>query len=70
MKILFCGGGTAGHVYPNLAIAETFERNEPNLEMAYVTTYSGIENELVKFKKYPINVIGIKKLLSFSNFNI
>ena len=68
MRILFCGGGTAGHVYPNLAIAETFERNESNLHLAYVTTKNGIENEIIDFKKYTIDVMGFKKLLSLKNF--
>lgn len=67
MRILFCGGGTAGHVYPNIAIAETFLRNEHNTRMAYVTTENGIENELVNFKKYRINVIGLKRALSIKN---
>ena len=67
MRILFCGGGTAGHVYPNLAIAETFLRNEPNVRFAYVTTTNGIENELVSFKKYPINVVGLKRVISVKN---
>ena len=67
MRILFCGGGTAGHVYPNIAIAETFIRNNPNTRLAYVVTENGIENELVSFKKYPINVIGLKRALSIKN---
>ena len=67
MRILFCGGGTAGHVYPNIAIAETFLRNNPNTRLAYVTTENGIENELVDFKKYKINVIGLKRSLSPKN---
>ncbi len=70
MRILFCGGGTAGHVYPNLAIAQIFERNESNLHLAYVTTKNGIENEIIPFKKYEIDVMGIKKLFSFKNFKV
>lgn len=67
MRILFCGGGTAGHVYPNIAIAETFLRNEPNTRMAYVTTMNGIENDLVNMKKYQIDVIGLQKAISLKN---
>ena len=67
MRILFCGGGTAGHVYPNIAIAETFLRNEPNTRLAYVTTVNGIENELITFKKYQIDVIGLKRAVSLKN---
>ncbi|MBR2025145.1 MAG: undecaprenyldiphospho-muramoylpentapeptide beta-N-acetylglucosaminyltransferase [Clostridia bacterium] len=70
MRILFCGGGTAGHVYPNLAIAQTFERNEKDLHLAYVTTQNGIENELIPFKKYMIKVMGVQKIFSFKNFKV
>lgn len=70
MRILFCGGGTAGHVYPNLAIAQIFERNESNLHLAYVTTKNGIENEIIHFRKYEIDVIGIKKIFSFKNIKV
>ncbi len=68
MRILFCGGGTAGHVYPNIAIAEAFKKNNSNVELAYVATLNGIENELVPFKKYQINAVGLKRKITIENF--
>lgn len=68
MRVLFCGGGTAGHVNPSIAIYETILKNKPNSKFAYVATLNGIENTLVKFKKYHINVRGLKRSLSLSNF--
>ena len=70
MRVLFCGGGTAGHVNPALAVAQTVMRNSSENRVAYVTTLKGIENELVEFKKYPIDVSGLKKGLSFKNISI
>lgn len=67
MRALFCGGGTAGHVNPAIAIAQTILKNSPSSEIAYVVTKNGIENKLVPYKKYEINVKGIKRSLSFSN---
>lgn len=67
MRVLLCGGGTAGHVNPALAIAQTIISNSPSSEIAYVVTKGGIENKLVPFKKYEINVRGLKRSLSFSN---
>lgn len=61
MRVLLCGGGTAGHVNPALAIAETIERNDPGSVFAYVVNENGIENRLVPYKKYVINVRGLKK---------
>ena len=67
MRVLFCGGGTAGHVNPAIAVAQTIMRNSSDSRIAYVTTLSGIENRLVDFKKYPIDVIGFKRGISLKN---
>lgn len=68
MRVLFCGGGTAGHVNPALAVAQTILRNSSESKVAYVTTLNGIENRLVDFKKYTIDVIGFKRGISLKNF--
>ena len=67
MRVLLCGGGTAGHVNPALAIAQTIQKNSPSSEFAYVVTKNGIENKLVPYKKYEINIRGIKRAISISN---
>ena len=61
MRVLLCGGGSAGHVNPALAIGETVLRNSPESKIAYVATVSGIENDLVSYKKYHIEISGLKK---------
>jgi UDP-N-acetylglucosamine--N-acetylmuramyl-(pentapeptide) pyrophosphoryl-undecaprenol N-acetylglucosamine transferase len=43
MKILFCGGGTAGHVTPNIALIDQMHRHH---ELYYVGT-SGMEKDLI-----------------------
>ena len=35
MKIIFAGGGTAGHVNPALAIANYMKKNTPGIEIAF-----------------------------------
>ncbi|MBQ8739160.1 MAG: undecaprenyldiphospho-muramoylpentapeptide beta-N-acetylglucosaminyltransferase [Clostridia bacterium] len=67
MRVLMCGGGTAGHVNPALAIAQTILKNSPSSEIAYVVTENGIENKLVPFKKYKIKIVGLKRSFSLSN---
>ena len=67
MRVLLCGGGSAGHVNPALAIAQTIVKNAPESKIAYVATVSGIENELVEYKKYHIDVSGLKRKISLSN---
>ncbi|HAQ61402.1 TPA: hypothetical protein DCR49_05300, partial [Candidatus Delongbacteria bacterium] len=38
MKYILTGGGTGGHVYPALAIAEHIKKNEPDAEFLYIGT--------------------------------
>jgi UDP-N-acetylglucosamine--N-acetylmuramyl-(pentapeptide) pyrophosphoryl-undecaprenol N-acetylglucosamine transferase len=46
-KILFAGGGTAGHVEPALAVATWLQTNRPELQITFVGTKNGLENQLV-----------------------
>lgn len=45
-KIVFTGGGTAGHVTPNLALLDYFDRNE--WEIHYIGSKDGIEKQLLE----------------------
>ena len=44
-KIVLTGGGTAGHVTPNLALLPSLK--EAGFEIAYIGSYTGIERQLV-----------------------
>lgn len=46
-KILFAGGGTAGHVEPALAVASWLRARKPDWSYTFAGTKSGLENELV-----------------------
>lgn len=70
MRVLMTGGGTGGHVYPALAIADTIKRNAPDSVIEYVGTSKGIENKLVPkagYKLHHVEIRGIKRSLSPSN---
>jgi len=47
MKIVFAGGGTAGHIEPALAVARLWRENHPDDELQFIGTTSGLENQLV-----------------------
>ncbi|MBQ7760823.1 MAG: undecaprenyldiphospho-muramoylpentapeptide beta-N-acetylglucosaminyltransferase [Clostridia bacterium] len=68
MRILLCGGGTAGHINPALAIADIFKANIPNVVISYVVTKNGMENRLVDYPKYVIDIESIRKNISLKNF--
>jgi len=46
VKIALAGGGTGGHIYPNLAVAEEVRRIAPNAEFLYLGT-SRLERTVV-----------------------
>ena len=46
MKVLFAGGGTAGHINPALAIAGYIREKEPNAKLLYIGNKGGMEERL------------------------
>lgn len=43
MKIILSGGGTGGHIYPALTIADTIKKLKPEAEIRFVGTQHGLE---------------------------
>ena len=60
-KILFTGGGSAGHVIPNIALMEEL-LSEGKIEVCYMGT-SGIEKRLVNEWEVPFYEISCPKLI-------
>ena len=64
MRVLLTGGGTAGHINPALAIAETVRKNDPGAVIAFVGVNSGKEVDLVPREGYPlyfVNAMGFQR---------
>jgi UDP-N-acetylglucosamine--N-acetylmuramyl-(pentapeptide) pyrophosphoryl-undecaprenol N-acetylglucosamine transferase len=55
MRVLLTGGGTAGHINPALAIAETILRNSPGSTVEFVGVAGGKEDELVPRAGYKLH---------------
>ncbi len=47
MGIIICGGGTAGHIYPAVAIIENIRQNYPDYRLLFVGTKRGMENKFI-----------------------
>ena len=69
-KIIFTGGGSAGHVTLNLALIPIFL--DKGWEVCYIGSYAGIERELLekfpKVKYYPIQTGKLRRYFSWQNF--
>lgn len=46
-KIIICGGGTAGHIYPAIAIIEQISEQYKNIDICYIGTEKGMEARLI-----------------------
>ncbi len=67
MRIIFAGGGTAGHINPALAIAGYIKSKEPDADILFVGNEGGMEQRLVKiagFNIASIKINGFKRSLS------
>lgn len=63
LRIVFAGGGTGGHLFPAIAIAEEFQRRNSNSRILFVSSGRPIEEAVLSktgFAKTLIRVEGIK----------
>jgi UDP-N-acetylglucosamine--N-acetylmuramyl-(pentapeptide) pyrophosphoryl-undecaprenol N-acetylglucosamine transferase len=60
MRIVIAGGGTGGHLFPGIAIAEEFRMRYPDSEVTFIGTEHGIEATIVPMAGYPIRYIDAK----------
>ena len=68
-RIILTGGGTAGHVTPNIALLPRLK--ELNYDIHYIGSYNGIEKELIEQFGIPYHGISTGKLrryFSLQNF--
>lgn len=66
MVILFAGGGTGGHLYPALSLADELKGRDPGLEIAFMGTPNRMEATLVPrsgYGFYPVEVVGMPRRL-------
>jgi UDP-N-acetylglucosamine--N-acetylmuramyl-(pentapeptide) pyrophosphoryl-undecaprenol N-acetylglucosamine transferase len=61
-KILIAAGGTGGHIYPALAIAAALKRESPSVDVEFVGTPGGLENQLVPREGYGLHHVAIGRL--------
>lgn len=68
MKVLFAGGGTGGHVFPAIAVAEELLNRDGRTQVMFVGSDRGIEARLLPERGYPFEsmVAGALKGLSLS----
>jgi UDP-N-acetylglucosamine--N-acetylmuramyl-(pentapeptide) pyrophosphoryl-undecaprenol N-acetylglucosamine transferase len=61
-RILITGGGTGGHLFPGLAIAEALRRRHPDADIRFAGGTYGLENTVVPAHGYPLYRIAVRGL--------
>ena len=70
MRVIISAGGTGGHIYPALAIANKIKEKDKSAEILYIGTKNRMEKDIVPsygFKFIGISVEGLKRSLSLRN---
>ena len=60
MKVLIAAGGTGGHVYPALAVAQELKRKDPNIQVIFVGTKTGFEAKIIPEHDFPLEFIDVE----------
>ncbi len=75
--VLFAGGGTGGHLFPGIALAEEFKLREPKIKIVFAGTRRGLEARVLPELGYPlvflrvqglVGIKGVKRLKALVNF--
>lgn len=70
LKFILSGGGTGGHIYPAIAIANELKLRFPDSEILFVGANNKMEMQKVPQSGYPIKglwIAGIQRKLTFDN---
>ena len=66
MKVIIAGGGTGGHVFPAISIAEEILRRDAANEVLFVGTEQGIEKRILPERGYRVEFINSRGIVGKS----
>ncbi|MFA6548629.1 MAG: undecaprenyldiphospho-muramoylpentapeptide beta-N-acetylglucosaminyltransferase [Candidatus Margulisiibacteriota bacterium] len=63
MRIAIAAGGTGGHIYPGIAVAQEIKSKDPSAVILFVGSREGLEKDLVPHAGFNIKLIWARALL-------
>lgn len=60
--VVLAGGGTGGHVFPLVAVAEALRKLEPSVEAVFVGTAAGLEARIVTALGYRLELMKVRPI--------
>ena len=73
MRLLLCGGGTAGHINPAIAVADELLEAHKDAQILFVGREGGKENQLIEkagFNLRTVNIQGLKRRITLKNLTV
>ncbi len=68
MRVIIAGGGTGGHLFPGIAVAEEFKQRSKEIEVVFMGTENGLEARIIPREGYPIKLLKTEGVLGKSLF--
>ena len=59
MNVIFTCGGTGGHIYPAIAVANLLRQRKPDAQILFIGAEDGMENKLVPREGYRLETLKI-----------
>src|SRR5262245_56341792 len=62
LSVIIAGGGTGGHIYPGVAIAQEFKRRDADTQILFVGTARGLETKIIPREGFNLELIDVAAL--------
>src|SRR5512146_499454 len=72
-KVIISGGGTGGHIFPAISIANALRKLDPDIDILFVGAEGRMEMEKIPAAGYRIiglPVAGLYRSITFKNFGV
>jgi UDP-N-acetylglucosamine--N-acetylmuramyl-(pentapeptide) pyrophosphoryl-undecaprenol N-acetylglucosamine transferase len=56
-SVVIAAGGTGGHIYPGLAVADAFRRARPDARISFIGTSRGLEQQIIGGAGWPLHMV-------------
>lgn len=70
MKAVIVGGGTGGHIYPGIAIAEELQKKSIENRILFIGSEDGLEKEVVSRERFSLKLIKSGKIMRRFSFRL
>lgn len=62
LSVIIAGGGTGGHIFPGIAIAQEFKRRNAETQILFIGTARGLETKIVPREGFDLHLIEVTAL--------